>query len=65
MTKHDLPPRLRASEVVDVVEVLRGLSERAHAHNDRILWMVLHCAAESIADGLEMHADLAGDASDE
>lgn len=58
-SKTDLP-RLQAHEVQDVVEVLRGLSERAHAHNDRVLWMVLHCAAESIADGLEMHADLAG-----
>lgn len=53
-------PRLQAREVMDVVEVLRGLSERAHAHNDRVLWMVLHCAAESIFDGLEMHADLEG-----
>jgi hypothetical protein len=52
---------LSLSEVSAVIGTLTDLSVRAHDHGDRLLWMVLHCAAESISDGLEQHLEFAAD----
>lgn len=54
--------RLTPAEVTEEVTRLRDLSERAHEHGDTVLWMVLHSAAESIADGLELHTEMQADA---
>jgi hypothetical protein len=60
MTTND-SSRLTAAEVTEEVNRLRDLSQRAHDHGDTVLWMVLHTAAESVADGLEFHAEVQAD----
>lgn len=55
-------PRLTPTEVSEEVGRLRALAQRAHDHGDSLLWMVLHSAAESVADGLEMQEEMWADA---
>lgn len=50
--------RLTAGDVSDVVDQLRDLAFRAQEHDDNILFMVLMTAADSIANGLELHMEL-------
>jgi len=59
MTADAVP--LTPAEVSAQVDVLRDMSFRAHEHGDMLLWMVLHSAAESIADGLDVHLEVMSD----
>lgn len=54
--------RLTAGEVSDIVDELRDLAFRAQEHDDHILFMVLYSAADSIANGLELHIEVQADA---
>lgn len=56
MTTEDCE-RLTVDEVRAEVARLNAMAVRAHAYRDDVLWMVIYSAAESIADGLEMHCE--------
>lgn len=53
--------RLTAGDVSEIVDQLRDLAFRAQEHDDGVLFMVLYTAADSIANGLELHLDMQAD----
>lgn len=56
----DLSPLSRA-EVSSEVDRLRCMAQRAHEYGDDILCMVLDVNADSLADALEMLAEVDAD----
>lgn len=52
---------LTGGEVLGVAHRVADLSDRAHEHGDTIMWMVLHCAAESIRDAWEQREEMLTD----
>ena len=57
--------RVTAGELESLSELIQRYSERARSSGQRIYWMVLSSAAESLSDAIEMAAENDGEFCDD